>query len=93
MSLSAADELIDVPTAALRDRFLPALKSILPGLESAALQDFFVTREREATFLRLSPRDRPAATTRAHSGTRSIPGRGMDGHRMARDDGGRGAQR
>ena len=67
VSLSAADELIDVPTAALRDRFLPALKSILPGLESAALQDFFVTREREATF-RPSPgtaRLRPPARTAA----------------------------
>jgi hydroxysqualene dehydroxylase len=50
VSLSAADELIDMPTAALRRRFLPALQSILPGLESAGLRDFFVTRERRATF-------------------------------------------
>ncbi|HZE16267.1 MAG TPA: FAD-dependent oxidoreductase, partial [Mycobacterium sp.] len=50
VSLSAADELVDMPTAALRRRFLPALQSILPGLESAGLRDFFVTRERQATF-------------------------------------------
>ena len=50
VSLSAADELIDMPTVALRRRFLPALQSILPGLESAGLRDFFVTRERRATF-------------------------------------------
>ncbi|WP_077087814.1 hydroxysqualene dehydroxylase HpnE [Mycobacterium rhizamassiliense] len=65
VSLSAADDLIDVPTATLRDRFVPALKSILPGLESAELKDFFVTREREATF-RPSPgtaRLRPPART------------------------------
>jgi uncharacterized protein with NAD-binding domain and iron-sulfur cluster len=67
VSLSAADELIDLPTATLRDRFVPALKTILPGLESAELKDFFVTREREATF-RPSPgsaRLRPPARTAA----------------------------
>jgi squalene-associated FAD-dependent desaturase len=50
VSLSAADELIDMPTDALRRHFLPALQSILPGLQSAELRDFFVTRERRATF-------------------------------------------
>ena len=48
-------------------QLLPALKSILPELESAQLQDFFVTREREATF-RPSPGTaqlRPAARTSA----------------------------
>ena len=68
VSLSAADELIDVPTAELRRHFLPALTSILPGLESASLQDFFVTRERDATFMpypgtaRLRPAPRTAAS-------------------------------
>ncbi len=67
VSLSAADELIDVPTAELRRHFLPALTSILPGLESASLRDFFVTRERDATFMP-SPGTaqlRPAARTSA----------------------------
>jgi len=50
VSLSAADELVDMPTAALRRRFLPALQSILPGLQYAGVRDFFVTRERQATF-------------------------------------------
>ena len=68
VSLSAANELIDVPTAELREHFLPALKSILPGLESAGLRDFFVTRERDATFLpspgtaRLRPAPRTASS-------------------------------
>ncbi|WP_445166234.1 hydroxysqualene dehydroxylase HpnE [Mycolicibacterium sp. Dal123E01] len=68
VSLSAADQLIDLPTASLRDRFLRALNPILPELEFACLQDFFVTREREATFLpspgtaRLRP---PAQTAEA----------------------------
>jgi hydroxysqualene dehydroxylase len=50
VSLSAADEWIDVPTAALRAHFLPPLRSLLPRLTTASLRDFFVTREREATF-------------------------------------------
>jgi squalene-associated FAD-dependent desaturase len=68
VSLSAADELIDVPTAELRSHFVPALTSILPGLESASLRDFFVTRERDATFMpspgtaQLRPAPRTAVT-------------------------------
>jgi hydroxysqualene dehydroxylase len=67
VSLSAADKLIEVPTAELRRHFMPALTSILPGLESASLRDFFVTRERDATFLpspgtaQLRPAPRTAA--------------------------------
>jgi hydroxysqualene dehydroxylase len=67
VSLSAADEWIDMPTAELRRHFLPALRAVLPGLESASLRDFFVTRERDATFLP-SPGTaqlRPAARTAA----------------------------
>jgi len=50
VSLSAAHDWIDVPSAALRHHFLPALGSVLPGLAAADLRDFFVTRERAATF-------------------------------------------
>ena len=67
VSLSAADEWIDLPTAALRERFLPALRSVLPALATAHVKDFFVTREREATF-RPSPGTaalRPPARTAA----------------------------
>lgn len=67
VSLSAADDLIDVPTPVLRERFMPALRSLLPELASARLLDFFVTRERHATF-RPAPgtaRLRPPARTGA----------------------------
>jgi squalene-associated FAD-dependent desaturase len=66
VSLSAADEFIDVPTSELREHFLPGLTAILPGIDCAELRDFFVTREREATF-RPSPgtgRLRPPSRTK-----------------------------
>jgi squalene-associated FAD-dependent desaturase len=69
VSLSAADDLIDLPTAALRDRFMPELTTLLPSLGQVRLDDFFVTRERTATF-------RPApgvATLRPPASTR-LPG-------------------
>lgn len=50
VSLSAADAYIDEPVGALRERFLPELAALIPGLADAIIADFFVTREREATF-------------------------------------------
>ncbi|HET8616867.1 MAG TPA: hydroxysqualene dehydroxylase HpnE [Actinomycetales bacterium] len=50
VSLSAADELVDLPSRVLRQRFTGPLESMLPGLAHASVLDFFVTREREATF-------------------------------------------
>jgi squalene-associated FAD-dependent desaturase len=50
LSVSAADEFIDQPVAALRERFLPELRRVLPAVARADVVDFFVTREREATF-------------------------------------------
>jgi len=50
MSLSAADELIDVPVGTLRERLLPELVALLPEAASATVLDFFVSRERHATF-------------------------------------------
>jgi squalene-associated FAD-dependent desaturase len=67
VSLSAADDLIDVPVAELRARMLPALQALLPAARGVEPRDFFVTRERHATFraapgtARLRP---PAATAR-----------------------------
>jgi squalene-associated FAD-dependent desaturase len=58
VSLSAADDYVDVPTAALREQFLPELAALLPGMRDAQVRDFFVTRERHATF-------RPAPGTAA----------------------------
>ncbi|MBV9012774.1 MAG: FAD-dependent oxidoreductase [Pseudonocardiales bacterium] len=58
VSLSAADDVVDTPTAALRAQFLPELGALLPALREAQVLDFFVTRERHATF-------RPAPGTAA----------------------------
>lgn len=65
VSVSAADEFIDRPTAELRAFFLPALHRLVPATGTAHVRDFFVTRERHATF-RPAPgtaRLRPTAAT------------------------------
>ncbi|MGW2087247.1 hydroxysqualene dehydroxylase HpnE [Streptomyces sp. NPDC001880] len=64
VSQSAADEEIDLPVAELRARYLPELERLLPTARGAGIRDFFVTRERAATFApapgvgRLRPRAR-----------------------------------
>ncbi len=50
LSLSAADEYAGRRTQSLRDTFLPALRQLLPAARAADIIDFFVTRERRATF-------------------------------------------
>ncbi len=50
ISLSAADEYVDVPAAQLREQFLPALAELFPAAREANVTEFFVTRERRATF-------------------------------------------
>jgi len=65
VSLSAAEGLVDEPVAALRERFVPHLEALLPRTRGAQLRDFFVTRERHATF-RPAPgsgRSRPETRT------------------------------
>jgi squalene-associated FAD-dependent desaturase len=65
ISLSAADEYVDVPAAALREQFVPALADLFPAAREAQVTEFFVTRERRATF-RQAPgtaRLRPPAAT------------------------------
>jgi hypothetical protein len=65
ISLSAADEYVDVPAAALREQFIPALAELFPAAREAQVTEFFVTRERRATF-RQAPgtaRLRPSAAT------------------------------
>ncbi len=64
-SLSAADALIRRPTAELRQWAMPHLLALLPGLATARVEDFFVTREPHATF-RPSPGCR-ADRARAHT--------------------------
>jgi hydroxysqualene dehydroxylase len=63
VTLSAADELADWPTARLRTLFEPALADLFPPARNARIEEFFVTRERHATF-RATPgsgRARPGA--------------------------------
>jgi hydroxysqualene dehydroxylase len=65
VSLSAADDYVDVPASALRKQFLPAMADLFPAVRDARVTDIFVTRERRAT-LRQVPgceRLRPKAAT------------------------------
>lgn len=50
VSLSAAGEWIDEPVARLREVFLPELARLFPKASPARCTEFFVTRERRATF-------------------------------------------
>jgi len=65
ISLSAADEYVDVPAAELRERFVPALAELFPAARTATVTEFFVTRERRATFRQVpgTARLRPKAAT------------------------------
>ncbi|WP_310724495.1 hydroxysqualene dehydroxylase HpnE [Streptomyces sp. N2A] len=67
VSQSAAQEEIDQPVAKLRARYLPELERLLPAARGARIVDFFVTRERTATFAPAPGvgRLRPAARTQA----------------------------
>lgn len=50
LSQSGAEAEIDLPVAELRERYLPELERLLPAARGANVLDFFVTRERTATF-------------------------------------------
>ncbi|MEU5720104.1 hydroxysqualene dehydroxylase HpnE [Streptomyces sp. NPDC020403] len=67
VSQSAAQDEIDLPVAELRSRYLPELERLLPAARGAGIRDFFVTRERTATFAPAPGvgRLRPATHTRA----------------------------
>ncbi len=67
LSQSAAQAEIDAPVAALRERYLPELERLLPRTRGAEVKDFFVTRERTATFAPAPGvgRLRPGARTKA----------------------------
>lgn len=67
VSQSAAQDEIDLPVAELRTRYLPELERLLPAARGAGIRDFFVTRERTATFAPAPGvgRLRPGAHTRA----------------------------
>ena len=67
LSQSAAHDDIDAPVAVLRERYLPELNRLLPTTRGAEVRDFFVTRERTATFAPAPGvgRLRPGARTKA----------------------------
>ncbi|MDJ0465674.1 hydroxysqualene dehydroxylase HpnE [Streptomyces sp. H27-C3] len=67
LSQSAAQDEIDEPVATLRARYLPELERLLPAARGAGVRDFFVTRERTATFAPTPGvgRLRPGARTHA----------------------------
>jgi squalene-associated FAD-dependent desaturase len=50
ISLSAADQYADTPVAELQEQFVPALAELFPAARDANVAEFFVTRERRATF-------------------------------------------
>jgi len=66
VSLSSATETVELTTAQIREWILPALRKLLPDARGAQVLDFFVTRERHATFTPSpgSGRSRPPAATR-----------------------------
>ncbi|MFI0982170.1 hydroxysqualene dehydroxylase HpnE [Streptomyces sp. NPDC021093] len=67
LSQSDAGDEIDLPVAELRERYLPELERLLPATRGAGVRDFFVTRERTATFAPTPGvgRLRPGTRTRA----------------------------
>jgi squalene-associated FAD-dependent desaturase len=66
ISLSAADEYANTPVAELREQFIPALAELFPAARDATVTEFFVTREKRATFRQVpgTARLRPKAATR-----------------------------
>jgi squalene-associated FAD-dependent desaturase len=65
ISLSAADEYANTPVAELREQFVPALAELFPAAKDATVTEFFVTREKRATFRGVpgTARLRPKAAT------------------------------
>jgi len=65
VSLSAADEYVNMTVAELREMFVPALAALFPAAGAATVTEFFVTRERRATFRQVpgTARLRPPAAT------------------------------
>jgi squalene-associated FAD-dependent desaturase len=65
ISLSAADEYVNLTVAELREMFVPALAQLFPEAREATVTEFFVTRERRATFRQVpgTARLRPPSAT------------------------------
>jgi uncharacterized protein with NAD-binding domain and iron-sulfur cluster len=69
VSLSAADEFVTVPAAQLREQFIPELERLFPAAAQAQVTDYFVTRERRATF-----RQAPGCGVLRPGAATSVPG-------------------
>ena len=67
--VSAAGQWIDAPVARIREVFLPALADVLPRARRAEAVEFFVTRERKATF-----RQAPGSAARRPAAATALPG-------------------
>jgi len=65
ISLSAADEYAGKPVTELREQFVPALAELFPAAKAATVTEFFVTREKRATFRQVpgTAKLRPKAAT------------------------------
>jgi squalene-associated FAD-dependent desaturase len=65
VTVSAADPFVERPVAELRSLFENELTRLLPGARGAVVEEFFVTREKHATFRQASgsARLRPGAET------------------------------
>jgi uncharacterized protein with NAD-binding domain and iron-sulfur cluster len=65
VSLSAADEYVNMTVSELREKFVPALAEVFPAAREAQVTEFFVTRERRATFRQVpgTARLRPKSAT------------------------------
>jgi squalene-associated FAD-dependent desaturase len=65
VSLSAADPYVNMSVAELREMFVPALADLFPEARVATVTEFFVTRERRATFRQVpgTARLRPKSAT------------------------------
>ena len=92
VSLSAADPYVNMSVAELREMFVPALAELFPEARAATVTEFFVTRERRATF-RQVPGTAQAPPEVGHRAARPRAGRLVDRHRLAGHDGGRRPQR
>jgi len=50
VTVSAADDVVQIPSRQLQDRFIAELTRLLPAAAGASVLDAFVTREKRATF-------------------------------------------
>ena len=69
VSLSGADEEMSMSADALRERYLPALRELLPRAREARVERFLVTREHAATF-----RAAPGTAALRPSARTAVPG-------------------